>query len=244
MLAIDSPGHGLSSHYHNGMFYHNSMYVMTLRRIHNYFKWDKKITIMGHSEGGILAFLFTSIYPELVNALITIDVIKPFSPKLSSISKLGERVSIITTKSTRFSSENPKYLLEEIEDRWIKASKGSLTKDSVKILSRRGVQVDHESGKCFLTRDPKLKLSSLELFDENQSLEMACNLQCHYLVVKFNDSKLIDLALERSPNFINNLTKSTKSFKIVNVDGKHHTHLTHAERVAPVITEFIQSTSL
>lgn len=199
------------------------------------------MTIMGHSEGGILAFLFTSIYPELVNALITIDVIKPFSPKRSSVLKLGERVSTITTKSTRFSSENPKYLLEEIEDRWVKASKGSLTKDSVKILSRRG---DHESGKYFLTRDPKLKLSSLELFDENQSLEMARNLQCHYLVVKFNDSKLIDLALERSPNFINNLTESTKSFKIVNVDGKHHTHLTHPERVAPVVTEFIQLTSL
>uniref|UniRef100_A0A1B6LEM3 AB hydrolase-1 domain-containing protein n=1 Tax=Graphocephala atropunctata TaxID=36148 RepID=A0A1B6LEM3_9HEMI len=239
VLAIDSPGHGLSSHYPEAMLYHNANYVMVYPRIMKFFKWNQKLNILAHSEGGIISFLFSAIYPELVNSLITLDVIKPFAFEDKEMLKLGKYIDNCVTKSRRDPSENPKYTFEEVQERWLKGSRGSLTPDAVQILMKRGTVYDQESGKYTLTRDPRLKIHSLQRFDENQSLEMARNLKCHYLVLRATKAKFFDYSLKNSPNFINTVNEAAKSFKLVNVEGPHHVHLTHPERVAPIITEFI-----
>ncbi|KAG8321554.1 hypothetical protein J6590_044385 [Homalodisca vitripennis] len=244
ILAIDSPGHGFSSHYPEAMLYHNANYIIVCQRVKKYFKWEEKLNFLAHSEGGVIAFLYSSIYPEFVNSLITLDVIKPFASEDGEMIKLGKYIDTSVTKSRRDPSENPKYSIEEIQDRWLKGSRGSLTLDAVNILMRRGVMFHQESGKYTLTRDPKVKIHSLQRLDENQSLEMARNLKCHYLVLRTTEGKFFDYSLKNSPGFINTVTESAKSFKLVNVEGPHHVHLTNPERVAPIIIEFYRNIKL
>lgn len=47
---------------------------MQVRRIANYFKW-KKVTILGHSLGGAIGFLYAGIFPNDIEKLVSIDVV-------------------------------------------------------------------------------------------------------------------------------------------------------------------------
>lgn len=196
---------------------------------------------MGHSLGGIISFIFSAIFPELVAGLLTLDVVKPYAPKYKDMDKLGKNIDTMLSKFLRDSNENTKYLYDEIHNRWLRATKGSLTPESVQILMKRGVKFDELTGKYVLTRDPQLKLGSLQRFDENQSIELASNLQCHFLAVQYKDSTFIKTALKNSPDFIKTVSKAARSFKIVDVLGNHHGHLTHAEHTAPVVIDFLKS---
>lgn len=242
VLAIDFAGHGFSSHYPNTMFYHNLSLVLDIRRIISHYKWDDKpVILMGHSLGGIISFIFSAIFPELVAGLLTLDVVKPYAPKYKDMDKLSKNIDMMLSKFLRNSKENTKYSYDEVSNRWLKATKGSLTPESVQILMKRGAKFDELSGKYALIRDPLLKLGSLQRFDENQSLELASNLQCHFLAVQYKDSPFIKTALKDSPDFIKTVSKAARSFKIVEVPGYHHGHLTHPENTAPVVIDFLNS---
>jgi alpha/beta hydrolase fold len=58
-LAIDLPGHGLSSWLPNGMAYHMQDFIPVLNHLFSEYNWDK-ISLLGHSMGSILCFLFAS----------------------------------------------------------------------------------------------------------------------------------------------------------------------------------------
>uniref|UniRef100_A0A8D8XB62 Probable serine hydrolase n=1 Tax=Cacopsylla melanoneura TaxID=428564 RepID=A0A8D8XB62_9HEMI len=77
VLCLDLPGHGLSSHYPRGLRY-DSLFdnVVLLRRIMNHFGW-KRISLMGHSMGCNISFIFTALYPKDVNYIIALDSIAP-----------------------------------------------------------------------------------------------------------------------------------------------------------------------
>lgn len=241
VLAIDAPGHGFSSHYPPMMMYQNPNYMMICRRIQKYFNWNEKMTILGHSQGGVIGFLFSAIYSEHVNALMVMDAIKPFTADPGHFDKLGRRADKFIDVSRRTIDVNPMYTLKEIENRWVKAVRGSLTPEAVRKLMKRGVKFDEASGKYSLTRDPKLKMLSLHRFTENQCLELAHNMTCHYLSIKFSKGEFVDHALKKAPNFISAVTQRTKSFKHVTVEGTHHGHLNNPENVAPVIIEFLKA---
>lgn len=47
-----------------------------VRRIVLHFGW-KNISLMGHSRGGAIAFLYSAIYPDEIDRLICIDIAYP-----------------------------------------------------------------------------------------------------------------------------------------------------------------------
>ncbi len=49
-VAIDLPGHGLSSHYPEGMTYKASDSFFNIHRVQDHLKWEKS-AIIGHSMG-------------------------------------------------------------------------------------------------------------------------------------------------------------------------------------------------
>ncbi len=50
--------------------------VILLRRLQKQFGWTK-LSIMGHSLGGMIGFLFASVFPDDVDTLIALDVVAP-----------------------------------------------------------------------------------------------------------------------------------------------------------------------
>lgn len=50
--------------------------VTLLRRIQKQYGWNK-ISIMGHSLGGLIGFFFAALYPRDVETLISLDAVAP-----------------------------------------------------------------------------------------------------------------------------------------------------------------------
>jgi len=74
VIAIDWPGHGLSSHRSADAHYHFIDYVYDLLLLFESNRWQK-IDIVGHSMGGMIASAFTAAFPEKVQSLTLLDSI-------------------------------------------------------------------------------------------------------------------------------------------------------------------------
>jgi len=68
-LAIDLPGHGHSSHFPPGMIYAVQDIWVLIQRLINHYGWSK-ISLMGHSMGAQLSFMFAGTHPLLVEKLV------------------------------------------------------------------------------------------------------------------------------------------------------------------------------
>lgn len=83
-LAIDFPGHGLSSRIPSGLYCLYMDYIILVQYLYKYFQWSK-ISLMGHSMGGITSFVYTMLYPNNVDFLVCIDGAKPMIALIISI---------------------------------------------------------------------------------------------------------------------------------------------------------------
>jgi len=77
LICIDSPGHGLSSHYPPGMEYNMLDCLTHIRRVVAHFKLEK-FSLIGHSLGGMVITVFAAMHPDMVRHLVVLDVTAPF----------------------------------------------------------------------------------------------------------------------------------------------------------------------
>jgi pimeloyl-ACP methyl ester carboxylesterase len=71
-LTLDLPGHGLSTWIPNGMSYHSLDNLLLLLHIMKEYNWDK-ISLLGHSMGSVLSFIFAATFPSKVDLFIGLD---------------------------------------------------------------------------------------------------------------------------------------------------------------------------
>ena len=76
LLCLDYPGHGLSSHLPPGQSYHYLEAQRYLRLVADHLGIHK-FGLIGHSMGAGMSSLFAATYPEMVQALVMIDLVKP-----------------------------------------------------------------------------------------------------------------------------------------------------------------------
>lgn len=92
--------------------YNNKAFLLQVRRIVKYFNW-KKITIMGHSLGGAIGFLYSGIFPDEVSKLISIDIVSPTIREVSFQSDNAARIVEQFLKYETFTEANmPCYSYE------------------------------------------------------------------------------------------------------------------------------------
>ena len=76
-VALDIPGHGLSSRLSPGTHFFPYCVEM-LRAVMEQLRWDgEKSTLIGHSMGGAIAMVFNGCFPELVHKAVLIDQVGP-----------------------------------------------------------------------------------------------------------------------------------------------------------------------
>lgn len=69
-VAIDLPGHGLSTHFPPGMLYLMPDIWLLYRRVLKHFNWEK-ISIVAHSMGAQFSFMFAGTHPNTVDKLVS-----------------------------------------------------------------------------------------------------------------------------------------------------------------------------
>uniref|UniRef100_A0A1A9VT75 AB hydrolase-1 domain-containing protein n=1 Tax=Glossina austeni TaxID=7395 RepID=A0A1A9VT75_GLOAU len=167
ILCIDLPGHGRSSHYLKGMRYFLFWDgICLIRRIVRKFNW-KNITLMGHSFGGAVSFMYAASFLNDVDKFISIDIA---DPTIRNSERLVNNVGLAIDKFLDYEglalSKVPCYSEQEMVKPVMEAYDGSVDEQCVQILLKCGMetaaQLLDRSGYHFV-RDVRLKVSSLAM---------------------------------------------------------------------------------
>lgn len=240
-LAIDLPGHGLSSRVPDGMAYHSMDNLYLLNFLCKEYNWDK-ISLLGHSMGSVLSFMFASVFPHKVDLLIQIDALKPhiYNPERVA-ANLEERIEnfMLADQRNQEKSEPPAYTYDDMVERLESGTMGSVTKDCAQYLLKRNIKRSEKfPGKFYFTRDSRLKFNYSTSFSQQVSVALAKKLKMPHLFIKAKNSPYY----ERREYFdeVIDILKENSKFENHTIDSTHHLHLTEPEKVAPLISDFIE----
>lgn len=239
VYCIDLPGHGLSSHYPKGQYYYLFWDgVHFIRRIVKYFNWDK-VTLMGHSLGSGMSFLYAAIFPNEVDKYISIDLASPcVRPPKAFMSVLGDSVDKFLKCETYSAKKTPQLCYDEALDILHDAHNGSITKESAKVMLIRGTKLVGE-GKYVFIRDPRLKVGGLGFMVLDQALEFAGQIKCDVLNIKATPG-LRSAPEEYYESVLETIKRSSENFQRHNINGTHHLHLNDPDSIKDIIMEFLE----
>ncbi|KAI4492588.1 hypothetical protein M0804_002379 [Polistes exclamans] len=238
ILAIDLPGHGLSSWLPPGQMYFEYNYVLLIHRLKRYFAWEK-VKLLTHSLSTHYCFWYASIYPKDVAYVIAIDHLKPLSITIEQYSaRLAEAFTQIC-KIEEMKNEPRSYKKEELIKKWIKDSLRSLTEDSCKILMTRGV-TEKPDGTVYLNRDPRLRiLPSYSGMSHDQLKDMTRYIICPYLVIK-SDFTVFSEDIQAYYDILNILIESSIDCQYHFIPSTHHIHLNDPQLLIKPIDPFLE----
>ncbi|KAF9805324.1 hypothetical protein SFRURICE_007567 [Spodoptera frugiperda] len=242
VLCIDLPGHGLSTHYPKGMLYYIFWDgIVLLRRIVKHFDWSK-ITLMGHSLGGALSFMYAASFPDDVEKIICVDIASPAVREPSTMVKgTGQGIDKVLEYENLPMEKVPCYEYEEMIDIVCEAYKGSISRENCKVLMKRGMMPTpaHLKKKgYFFRRDPKLKVSGLAMMSIETALEYASKVKCKVLNIR----ALPGQRWEKLDYYLSVVEKmkSTADVRYVEVEGTHHIHLEDPDKIAHIVEDFLE----
>jgi len=243
VLCIDLPGHGRSSSIQPGMHYSVYDYVYIIPRVMREYGWSK-VSLMGHSLGGFLSFIYTSVAPHTVDMVISLDVLLPRSvtPKqaVDVEAQNMEKYFVEEDRQVRGNLlEPPSYTLPDLTKIVVKRSLNSVTPELAKhLLHRQEEKSQLFPGKFYLSGDVRVKFYRLWKLEPGLSEEMTRRiLRNPFLLIKASKSSFVGVQCEDA---ISILRQNNPHFEFYEVGGgTHHIHLKFPEECARYIVPFI-----
>lgn len=223
------------------MQYHNAVdNLYVLYNLMKEYNWDK-ISLMGHSMGSVLSFVFASVFPTKVDLVIGIDALKPhiFNPVVIS-EMLEDRIEnfMIADKRNQEKSEPPAYPIEEMVEKLVEGTRGSVNRECAPYLLKRNIKRSEKyPGKFYFARDSRLKYSYGANYSQEVCVELARRIKMPYMFIKAKNSSYYEQK-EYHDQVVEVLNQNPR-FEYHMVDAKHHLHLTEPEKVAPIVSEFL-----
>lgn len=239
VIAIDTPGHGLSDHFPPDIVYHFNDCLVAIERLAKQFKWDK-FSFIGHSLGGCMSMLYAGIFPEKVEKLVNIDIVRVTTTRAETMDlRLRKTIGKLLKYEAAIKGGPEKPIsYEEAVERSIRGSFGSLDRKSCEIMLKRGLRkVD---GGYVFSRDRRLHAAPLSFVPKQDQIILATKVTADVMIIKFKEGPYFE-SVEDQLEHIEALKKSSKRVRYIEIEGKHHTHLTHPERVAKIISDFLIS---
>ncbi|KAJ6647217.1 putative serine hydrolase [Pseudolycoriella hygida] len=240
-LAIDLPGHGLSSYLPSGMIYSQLNYVYVLRWIYKHYNWDR-MSLIGHSMGAIVSFYYACSFPDECDMVLAIDALVPHPTNNSLFLdsfRNGLNDIMIADERNISGTEPPSYPYEIVEKKLLTGVFSSYTKETLPFLLVRGItESKSNQNKYFFTRDNRIKARNIFYAQEREAyVEMASRIKIPYCYIKalqcgFSQWDYIDEILAT-------MKSSNAMFEVHGVDGDHHVHLTDPEKVGPIVSQFL-----
>lgn len=228
--SFDFPGHGRSGHVCEGETYHFVDNVETVQDVANSLGWAQ-FSLVGHSMGGSMALMFAAAYPNRVKRLVLADSLGPITaPADTATAQL--RSSLNSRRRSRVariaSYPERKALFERIQ-----RGNSSLSDAAAEMLLERNATVEPDQGWRF-SYDRRLRDVSAYRFSEEQVLDLIRNVRCPTLFLRASQGTVLrdgPLA-ERIAAF--------QDIEVLDVEGSHHVHLVHPERVIAPMSEFLR----
>jgi len=242
-VLVDLPGHGFSSRLPAGCFYSYYNFAATVERIRQYFQWEV-FSLIGHSFGGNVASLYSSIFPEKVDKLIIIDMfgMKPVPDEnFPEVSR--NAIETIISRELLLGKNPSSHTYNAAKARLLNASP-TLTTDAADILLERSLKkLDNQDGEYCFARDPRLKDISLwpsqvSFISYSLAPEFCSKVKAEILHFMCSNGGIFT---DNSPfAFIVDLFTKSEHHEKVTVEGGHYVHLCNPELIAPHICKHIR----
>lgn len=220
--------------------------ISIIRRIVKHYNWEK-VTLMGHSLGGALAFMYAASFPDEVRRFISIDIAGPPVRDLKrTASGTGAAIDRGLKYETLPSSMVPCYKYNEMIDIVVEAHGGSVDRVGAEALMQRGMrEVIPPGGKdegatpiYHFSRDLRLKVSLLAMFTLEQVLSYATQITAEVLNIRGRPGMAF-YDLSTYTTVLDAIRTNASRVVYEEVEGTHHLHLTTPERIVPFIKAFL-----
>jgi len=229
VIAIDWPGHGLSSHRSADAHYHFLDWVYDLISLFRAQHWQD-IDIIGHSMGAIIASAFAAAFPEHVKSLTLIDAIgfltadeKNTTRQLRKglLSRLPRQNKLTKYHSSLDSAIEARVLVSDLNQK------------NAELIVKRAIE---QSSAGFSWRsDNRLRAISPYRFTLEQAQELIANISAPVqLIYGSKGMDMVTTGLKHYGPLFNHLT-------VHKLLGGHHVHMEQAEHAAQLINQFIKS---
>lgn len=221
-VAIDLPGHGRSSHRPDGAMLHFLDGVVDIADVLDALGADR-VRLLGHSMGAALSTLFAAAMPDRVERLILLDGLGPLSNAAETTADQLAK-GIAGVQKARARSPRPYPSAEAIRARIREANPGH-TDAALDALVERGVR-ETDAGFVF-AHDPRLKASSLSRLTEDQVVACLDAITAPTTLIWAREG------FARYREAMGAREAALPDATVHLVDGGHHVHLNHPDRVAP-----------
>lgn len=239
-LAIDLPGHGLSSHYPSGKQFVFTDAVITLRYIVRHYNW-KNVSLIGHSFGSATSFVYAAFFPDEVDKYIGIECARVLMNDSITKNTLMYKFTdnLIKTEVNIKKGNPPNYSYDEIIQNMSQGNRGSLTNKSCEILLRRGMLPSQNKNGFYFSRDPRLRFHSWANLTEEHVFKYSPQIKCKVLSITAPYNPVFGEGYpDRYKRSLDLIRSSASKLDHFEVSGTHHVHLNNPERVAPLINRF------
>lgn len=241
-MAIDLPGHGLSSRLPHGIVYSVMNSVNVLNIIQRKFKWPQ-LSFCSHSMGAQISTLYAAFYPERCDMLICLDgILKPYHGPLEKRLELAKKIGddfLSLDELNRRGGEPPTYSYDEVVERWSKDAK--MTTEAVRYLMKRGtVRSKNDPNRFYFSRDIRLKIMEFGsmTIPEEVHFKALERIAAPHLFIKASNGPKFE-GEKRYQQALDILKASNPKFEWIGVAGTHHCHLSHPMLVSEHVSNFI-----
>lgn len=227
LVALDLAGHGRSQHRHPSVVHHFIDWAPEVVAVADRLEWGK-FELIGHSMGAGISTLVAGTFPDRVQRLVLLEGAGPLA---ADAARAPAQLASAVEDEARAVKACPR-LFPDL-DAAIKARlrDSDLDTEAARLLVERGsAEVD---GGFRFTHDPRLRTRSRTRLTENQVYAFLAAIECPVLAVR---------ALQGWPfpeDVVMARLKKIQHLQTAEIEGGHHVHLTHPERVAPIIFKFL-----
>lgn len=238
-LALDLPGHGLSSAYPIGMHYGSLDTLSFIENVRRFYGWEK-LSIIGHSMMGGVTACYAAMFPERTTFAITLDNIRP-----ALVTDLGEFARNIVdklqieNKRIKDGNEPPSYEYEDLIEKIYTGSFHSVQPENCKYLLARGVKQSTKfPSRYYFQRDARVKYFFYFPCDHDVYMKLMQNLTMPFMYLV--GTKSIQYMPEvRNTEIADVVRNINPDFEMFAVPGNHHFFLNNPETCYKHIEEFI-----
>ncbi|CAB3380211.1 Hypothetical predicted protein [Cloeon dipterum] len=222
-VALDLPGHGLSSPLPAAAQTFSPVNIFTLRYVLRKLGYQK-VSLLGHGNGAQLGLLYASLYPDAVSHLVLVDPKQP-TPSGDLAGRMGALVdSILENKA-------PLPVVTDIEHLVASYKQRGLSEEASRVLLQRAARKQDDG--YVDTSDPWLDTALFRNLFERTESTLASKIKCPVMSIESDSQQATSEATRQI------LAKAAASFEHQNVGGNHYAHLEQPEKVAAVLNRFL-----
>ncbi len=230
IVAPDCRGHGDSGWVGAGGYYHFPDYIFDLNcLIHSL--GSPSVSLLGHSMGGTISFVFAGAFPKRVTKLILVEGIGPLAMAFSDAPPRMKKWLSEVSASGR--GRHTEYPTVEAAAKRLERTNPRLKPELALRLARWGI-TPTEDGKWIWKFDPLHRTTAPQPFYLEQALEFFRRIECPVLIVQGKESRQT-----QRPDMQQRLEAIAHRASVQVENAGHMVHQDNPEELARVVVEFL-----